>query len=210
MNVQLIDSMGSDVSVVNAARVSFAKEVKHFSDKDEGLLKYLAKHDHWTPFSQVTYQVRIKAPIFVARQWFKHIVGISRNEVSRRYVSDTPEFWSPYEWRLAAENKKQGSSDEVYPNMDVSLAYQETIRHTEDTYKMMLAKGICPEQARAILPQAMMTEWIETGSLAAAARIFKLRTEEHAQVEIQKLSYFFGDEVSKIAPTSWKYLINKT
>jgi thymidylate synthase (FAD) len=138
------------------------------------------------------------------------MVGITRNETSRRYVSDTPEFWSPYQWRLAADNKKQGSSTDVYPDNDISYAYQETIRHTEDTYKMMLDKGICPEQARAILPQSMMTEWIETGSLAAAARIYKLRTEEHAQVEIQKLSEYFGEEVSRIAPVSWKYLINKT
>lgn len=210
MNVNLIDSMGSDVSVVNAARVSFAKEVKHFSDKDEGLIKYLATHDHWTPFSQVTYQVRIKAPIFVARQWFKHMIGITRNEISRRYVSDSPEFWSPYQWRLAADNKKQGSSNKVYKQSDVSYAYQEAIRHTEDTYKLMLAKGICPEQARAILPQAMMTEWIETGSLASAARIYKLRTEEHAQVEIQKLAQYFAEVIQNIAPVSWKYLINKT
>ena len=208
MNVTLIDSMGSDISAVNAARVSFAKEVGHFSDKDEGLIKYLATHDHWTPFSQITYQVRIKAPIFIARQWFKHMIGITRNEVSRRYVSDTPEFWSPNEWRLAAENKKQGSSDEIYASTDVSMAYQETIRHTEDTYKMMLKKGICPEQARSILPQAMITQWIETGSLAAAARIFKLRTEEHAQVEIQQLAQYFGDEIKNIAPVCWKYLTN--
>ena len=137
------------------------------------------------------------------------MIGITRNETSRRYVSDAPEFWSPYQWRLAANNKKQGSSNEVYPDNDISYAYQETIRHTEDTYKLMLEKGICPEQARAILPQAMMTEWIETGSLASAARIYKLRTEEHAQVEIQKLAQYFSEAVNGIAPVCWKYLTIK-
>lgn len=208
MNVTLIDKMGDDLSVVNAARVSFAKEVKHISDKDEGLIRYLAKHDHWTPFSQVTYQVRIKAPIFVARQWFKHMIGITRNETSRRYVSSTPEFWSPYKWRLAADNKKQGSSDKFYENLDVSFAFQDLIRHCEDLYKNMINKNICPEQARACLPQAMMTEWIETGSIAAAARIYKLRIDEDAQKEIQDLARYFSDEVSNIAPISWKYLTN--
>ena len=206
MNVTLIDSMGNDLSVVNAARVSFAKQVEKFTDKDEKLIRYLATHEHWTPFSQVTYQVRIKAPIFVARQWFKHMVGITRNETSRRYVSDEPEFWSPYRWRLAAENKKQGSSDEFYPNMDMSYAYQELVRHAEDVYKAMIKKNIAPEQARAVLPQSMMTEWIETGSLAAAARIYKLRIDEHAQKEIQELAKYFSEAVNGIAPVCWKYL----
>lgn len=207
MDVTLIDSMGNDLSVVNAARVSFAKQAKEFTERDEGLIRYLATHDHWTPFSQVQYQVRIKAPIFVARQWFKHMIGITRNETSRRYVSDAPEFWMPYIWRKAADNKKQGSMDEaVEKNSIVSNVYQDTVRHCEDAYKLMIDSGVCPEQARAVLPQSMMTEWVETGSIAAAARIYKQRVDEHAQVEIQELAQYFGEAVQNIAPTSWKYL----
>lgn len=210
MDATLIDSMGDDLSVVNAARVSFAKQAKEFTDRDEGLIRYLATHDHWTPFSQVQYQVRIKAPIFVARQWFKHMIGITRNETSRRYVSDEPEFWTPFVWRKAADNKKQGSLDEpVERNQSISYMYQDVIRHCEDGYKSMLEAGVCPEQARAILPQSMMTEWVETGSLAAAARIYKQRIDPHAQVEIQELARYFGEAVENIAPTSWKYLTNE-
>ena len=113
MNVNLIDVMGTDLSVVNAARVSFAKVSNELSDKDEKLIKYLAKHNHWSPFGHASLQFRIKAPIFVARQLVKHQVGLVWNEVSRRYVDDEPEFYIPSEWRLKADDKKQGSSDET-------------------------------------------------------------------------------------------------
>lgn len=210
LKVQLIDSMGNDVSVVNAARVSFAKEAKEFSERDEKLIKYLADHNHWTPFSQVQYQVRISCPIFVARQWFKHQIGITRNEVSRRYVDFKPEFYQTRLWRKRPENKKQGSSDTSFfseTELDtVGYIYNDAVRHASDAYYAMIDKGVAPEQARAVLPQAMYTEWVETGSLAAAARIVSLRDQDDAQKEIRDLAIMLANELKNIAPVSWKAL----
>lgn len=212
MKVTLLDSLGTDVNVVNAARVSFAKEQIIFEEKDERLIKYLADHDHWTPFSQVQYQVRISAPIFVARQWFKHQIGITRNEVSRRYVDFDPEVYNTRLWRKRPENKKQGSSDTSFfseSELDtVSFLYSDAVRHASDSYKAMIEKGVAPEQARAVLPQGMYTEWVETGSLAAAARICSLRIQEDAQKEIQDLAIMLQKEIEPIAPYSWKALTN--
>ncbi len=210
MKVELIESMGSDLSVVNAARVSFSKMADKFTDKDEKLINYLAKHNHWTPFSQVQYQVRISAPIFVARQWFKHQIGITRNEVSRRYVDFTPEFYETRLWRKRPENKKQGSSDTSFfseTELDtVGFIYSDAVRHASDAYHALIDKNVAPEQARAVLPQAMYTEWVETGSLAAGARVMGLRDQSDAQKEIRDLSIMLGNEIKDIAPVSWKAL----
>ena len=134
MSVELVDHMGSDLSVVNAARVSFAKVSEEFTDKDNKLINYLAKHNHWTPFTHAFVSLRIKAPIFVARQLVKHQVGLAWNEVSRRYVDEEPEFWFPTEWRGRPENMKQGSSGtvvlkDIYPEsvMSYCLNYYNTI-----------------------------------------------------------------------------------
>lgn len=212
MKVTLLDSLGSDKNVVNAARVSFAKQVEEFTEKDEKLISYLANHDHWTPFSQVQYQVRISAPIFVARQWFKHQIGITRNEVSRRYVDFVPEVYKTRLWRKRPENKKQGSSDTSFFTefeLDtVSFMYEDAVRHATDSYKAMIEEGVAPEQARAVLPQGMYTEWVETGSLAAAARICALRIQDDAQKEIQDLAIMLQKELELIAPVSWKALTN--
>ena len=199
--VTLVDSMGSDLSVVNAARVSFSKESNKFSDKDEKLINYLAKHNHWSPFGHASLQFRIKAPIFVARQLVKHQVGLVWNEVSRRYVDDEVEFYEPTEWRLAAENKKQGSSDETTP-YDVSATHM----HARSTYTAMLNVGIAPEMARMVLPQSMMTEWYWSGTLYAFARVCNLRCKPDAQVETQMVA----DQIDKLAedlfPYSWEAL----
>ena len=154
MNVNLIDVMGTDLSVVNAARVSFAKVSNELSDKDEKLIKYLAKHNHWSPFGHASLQFRIKAPIFVARQLVKHQVGLVWNEVSRRYVDDEPEFYIPSEWRLKADDKKQGSSDET-----IEYNLGSTLEFIKTTYQNMLKANIAPEMARMILPQNLYTEW---------------------------------------------------
>ena len=160
MEVKFIDKMGSDLSVVNAARVSFAKTSDWdaipeagaveglLSTKDEGLIKYLAKHNHWSPFGHASMQIHVKAPIFVARQLVKHQVGLVWNEVSRRYVDDEPEFYEPKEWRLAAENKKQGSSNETI-KLDISSTHQSA----KECYNNMLDLNIAPEMARMVLPQ---------------------------------------------------------
>jgi thymidylate synthase (FAD) len=210
LKVQLIDSMGNDLSVVNAARVSFSKIADEFTDRDEKLINYLADHNHWTPFSQVQYQVRVGAPIFVARQWFKHQIGITRNEVSRRYVDYQPEYYKTRLWRKRPENKKQGSSDTNFfseTELDtVGYIYNDAVRHASDAYYAMIDKGVAPEQARAVLPQAMYTEWVETGSLSAAARIVSLRNQDDAQKEIRDLSIMLANELKYIAPVSWKAL----
>ena len=175
MEVTLIDSMGSDLTVVNAARVSFNKESEWESitpdgpvenvltEKDERLINYLANHNHWTPFGHCFIQFRIKAPVFVARQLVKHQIGLVWNEVSRRYVDDKPEFFIPDVWRKRAKNKKQGSVE------DGSIHYNTAplMKFVTECYSNMIKEGIAPEMARMILPQNMYTEWYWSGSLAA-------------------------------------------
>lgn len=207
MKVILLDSMGNDLTVVNAARVSFNKVSEQFDNKDKRLVDYLANHNHFTPFTQITYQVRISAPIFVARQWFKHQIGISRNEISRRYVNDLPEFYKPDHWRSKVDNKKQGSGPPLKETKHaVQNKYDALMKGAARTYRRMLELGVCEEQARIVLPQSMMTEWIETGSLAAASRIVSLRNHKDAQIEIQQLAEMFEEEVKHIAPYSWEAL----
>ena len=183
MEVDLIDHMGSDLTVVNAARVSFAKESKEFSDKDKKLINYLAKHNHWSPFGHCSLQFRIKAPVFVARQLVKHQVGLVWNEVSRRYVDDEPEFYIPERWRLRAENKKQGSSNETIEyNINGSMDFVKT------TYDNLLKSGVAPEMARMVLPQNMYTEWYWSGTLMAFARVCNLRCKDDTQKETQQIA----------------------
>lgn len=207
MTVELLDVFGDDLTVVNAARVSFAKESLEMKDNDKKLIYYLAKHNHVTPFFHPQVRFRLKMPIFVAREWFRHQIGFARNEVSRRYVDSDPEFWVPTLLRERDTNKKQGSKDEPIKFNGHCLA---KIRHHTDAsltlYKDLLAHGVCPEQARAVLPQSMMTEFIETGSLAAYARLYKLRTDPTAQREIQELAEWVGIHLSKRFPISWSAL----
>ena len=208
MKVTLLDSMGDDLTVVNSARVSFNKVSEEYKEQDERLISYLATHNHWTPFSHVQYQVRIKAPIFISRQWFKHQIGITRNEVSRRYVSDSPTFFTPPSWRMRPDNMKQGSEGRL-PLEKEAVWDQSIIDHHNaclNLYRDMMADGVCPEQARMVLPQSMYTEWVETGSLVAAARIAKQRLDSHAQAEIQVLAQLYADAVKDIAPNSWRVL----
>ena len=201
MNVNLIDVMGTDLSVVNAARVSFAKESDEFSDKDAKLINYLAKHNHWSPFGHASLQFRIKAPIFVARQLVKHQVGLVWNEVSRRYVDDEPEFYIPSEWRLKADDKKQGSSDET-----IEYNLGSTLEFIKTTYQNMLKANIAPEMARMILPQNLYTEWYWSGSLMAFARVCNLRCKPDTQWETQQIANLIDIESKQHFPTSWRAL----
>ena len=203
MNVNLIDVMGTDLSVVNAARVSFAKESDEFSDKDAKLIHYLAKHNHWSPFGHASLQFRIKAPIFVARQLVKHQVGLVWNEVSRRYVDDEPEFYIPSEWRLKADDKKQGSSDET-----IEYSLGSTLEFVKTTYQNMLRANIAPEMARMILPQNLYTEWYWSGSLMAFARVCNLRCKPDTQWETQQIANLIDIESKQHFPTSWRALRN--
>ena len=183
MNVTFIDKMGSDSTIVNAARVSFNKEVPRsqvgLGGKDEKLIKYLAEHEHWSPFAHGSLQFRIKAPIFVARQLVKHQVGLVWNEVSRRYVDEEPEFYVPFMWRKRPPKSiKQGSSEE-----EVEYDITKYIKIAKRLYDKMLKEDIAPEMARMVLPQNMMTEWYWSGTLYAFARVCNLRLKPDTQSE---------------------------
>ncbi len=159
MEVSLIDQMGTDLSVVNAARVSYSKESKAFTVQDERLIKYLAEHEHWSPFAHASMQFRIKAPIFVARQLVKHQVGLVWNEVSRRYVDNPPELYTPDSWRGRPKNSKQGSDGTVALGQTIDHNLETTMEGCLILYNTLIQKGVAPEQARMVLPQSMMTEW---------------------------------------------------
>lgn len=206
MKVELIDKMGSDLSVVNAARVSFHKFHEVFEEgKDEGLINYLSKHNHWTPFAHAFLSFRIKAPIFVARQLVKHQVGLAWNEVSRRYVDDEPEVWFPQVWRGKPVNAKQGSDGEYKGSL---FGLHEIVESTLVTYEALVHAGMAPEQARMVLPQNMMTEWIWSGSLAAFARVCKLRLDPHAQAETRTIAIQIEESVPEEFNYSWKALLS--
>lgn len=218
MKAEYIDHMGDDLRVVNAARVSFSKEsdwIEYRSDpdkltlspKDESLISYLARHNHWTPFSHCIISLRETVPIFVARQRFKHTVGFSYNEVSRRYVDDEPDFFIPLAWRGRPKNAKQGSSGvltDLYD--DIDSYYRILLDEAMDCYRKLLEHGVAPEQARMVLPQSMYTSYYVTGSLAAWARAFNLRSDSHAQLEIRELAQQWNDIIQPLYPISWKAL----
>jgi len=227
MKAEYISHMGDDLTVVNAARVSFDKEsvgVKgelvymsdggfeqeySLSDADKGLINYLAKHGHWTPFSHPQITMRYTVPIFVARQEFKHIVGFTRNEVSRRYVDDPPEFYVPDVWRSRPEGSvKQGSGGGHDDSDILSSTYDYFIKSTKAYYNMLIDEGVAPEQARMVLPQSMYTSYWITGSLAAYARMVKQRSDAHAQVEIQELAAMVDKVIRPLYPVSWAALVD--
>lgn len=214
MEVDYLDHMGSDLDVVNAARVSFAKEQDEFHpEKDQKLIAYLAKHNHWSPFAHCTVKFHVTAPIFVARQLVKHTVGFSWNEVSRRYVDEEPAFFMPRGFRARAESVKQGSSADIVPVigneilMHPEKAALEAMKACMRTYNMMLAGGVCPEQARMVLPQNTMTEWIWTGTLYAWARMCQLRLDKHTQQETRVIAQLISKEMATLFPESWKALM---
>ena len=206
MKVELIDKMGTDLSVVNAARVSYSKTKDVFDDKDEKLIKYLAEHEHWSPFAHASLQFRIKAPVFVARQLVKHQVGLVWNEVSRRYVDNPPELYKPDAWRGRPKNSKQGSDGTVELGQTIEHNYDTTMESCLILYNTMIQKGVAPEQARMVLPQSMMTEWYWSGTVYAFARVCNLRCKPDTQKETQDLA----NEIDKLAdeafPYCWKYL----
>ena len=215
--VELIDSMGTDLSVVNAARVSFHKEsfyefdmddpfTAYLSHKDMKLLKYLANNNHHTPFGHCFLSYRIKAPIFIARQLAKHQVGLCWNEVSRRYVDDEPEFFFPKKWRGKPINAKQGSTGEFDPNQleyNLDMWSRTICVNALDLYQKCIKEGLAPEQARMFLPQNMMTEWIWSGSLLAFMRICNLRLDSHTQKETQDVAKDIAIHLEKEFPESW-------
>lgn len=207
--VDLIDRMGNDLSVVNAARVSFGKVVTELTEKDVRLINYLAKHNHWTPFAHTSITLRIKCPIFVARQLGKHQVGLVWNEVSRRYVDEEPEWFLPASWRSSPEtNIKQGSGQALIEFDNTKI--RRIVSACLETYLHMIDIGVAPEQARMLLPQNMMTEFIWTGSLAAFVRVCKLRLDPHTQKETQDVAKEISTILESLYPHSYKALMGET
>jgi len=212
IQVTYIDHMGSDLSVVNAARVSFGKksdwlprvhngEAKALSAKDCRLIMYLAKHKHKSPFNHAFATFHIKAPIFVARQLVKHEY-MPWNEISRRYVDDEPEFYTPPVWRGRSADKKQGSEGEVKSNANIFYHNNQSLM----VYKQLLDEGVAPEQARMVLPQSMMTEWYWSGSLFAFAKMCSLRCKDDTQVETRVVADAIDEEMENLYPISWEAL----
>lgn len=215
--------MGSDLTVVNAARVSFDKESQAYKtpehdgtdrvillDRDVKLINYLARHNHWTPFSHPQITLRETVPLFVARQRFKHTVGFTYNEVSRRYVDAEPEFYRPVGWRKRAANLKQGSVENEFINLidfDCRLTQPERLLELcRETYMELLRLGVAPEQARSVLPQSMYTSYYVTGSLAAFARAYSLRHSPESQLEIRELASQWAEIIKPLFPYSWEAL----
>lgn len=204
--VELLETFGDDLTVVNAARVSLGKHTDEFSEKDAKLIKYLADHEHTSPFFHPQARFRLRMPIWMAREWFRHTVGFARNEVSRRYVDDPPTFHIP-ELRTRAPGKKQGSNDDVHPqNTVLRETLMDSCRVAFNSYNLLLANQVPPEQARMVLPQNMMTEFIETGSVAAYARLCHLRLGPDAQKEIRIVAGEVAQQLKSKFPVSWTAL----
>lgn len=239
MRAELIDFMGNDLAVVNAARVSFDKRSnwecqdslgflkKNFpnqlythigneygidewgvlSESDQKLIQYLAKHNHWTPFSHTAITLRMAAPIPIRTQCFKHKVGLTENEESRRYISSTPELYIPEFFRSKPEGSIKQGSGEKHPNSDEWLwGYKKICEEAIYMYESMIEHGVCPEQARFVLPQGVLVNWIWTGNLYSFANFYNKRTEEHAQKEIQELAHKVSKIIEPLFPVSWRCL----
>ena len=204
-SVELLETFGNDLTVVNAARVSFAKEVSEFSEKDQKLINYLVKHNHISPFFHPQVRFRLKMPIFVAREWFRHTVGLSRNEVSRRYVDDEPQIFVPSELRARDKNLKQGSKDtSIENNSEMVVKIHEFTDKSLAFYNELLENQVAPEVARGILPQNMYTEFIETASLYAYMRLCALRLDPQAQKEIREYASVVSKLLEEYFPASMK------
>ena len=212
-----INHMGTDISVVNAARVSFGKRsgmvcVDHvigkwvLEDKDEKLIRYLAKHKHMSPFGHCFATFHVNAPVFVARQLVKHKF-LRWNEISRRYVDIIPDFYEPATYRRKAENKKQGSGDAMVPSSSTMRSEAKAVLWAKRAYAEMLQDGVCPEQARMILPQSTITEWYWSGSLDAFADMCKLRCASDTQAETREVATQISDSMSVLFPVSWDALL---
>ena len=216
IKVTHIDHMGSDLSVVNAARVSFGKKSDWeqqvhpsgdyadniLSDRDKKLIHYLAEHKHMSPFGHAFASFHVSSPIFVARQLVKHSY-LRWNEVSRRYVDSDPEFYEPEHWRDKSEDKKQGSGGKSQSQYFPNIYVKEVAEKALGDYKKMLTQGIAPEQARMVLPQNTMTEWYWSGSLDAFADMCRLRCKEDTQAETQEVAWAISLKMEDLFPVSW-------
>jgi len=221
VKVELIDSAGGDLSVVNSARVSFAKEVADMDTKDVGLIRYLAKHRHDTPFRHNFIQLRCSVPLFLARQLMKHQAGLTWNEESRRYIDTVPEIHVPKEWRKRPDGSiKQGSGTGTVETIRefnhylgdeecIHAAYEWLVEVSENMYQSMLEAGVAPEQARMVLPQSMMVNFIWSGNLLAFYHVYSLRSGEGAQEEAKEFAELLKKAVQPEFPISWEALENR-
>ena len=219
IDVTYIQHMGNDLTVVNAARVSFGKQREAlgytgveggamspiFADGDVRLINYLAKHKHMSPFGHCFVSFHVEAPIFVARQLVKHKF-LRWNEISRRYVDNIPEFYRADQWRGRSVDAKQGSEGVTYPDPDIISFYNHTALRS---YNELLENGVCPEQARMVLPQSTMTEWYWSGSLDAFSDMCTLRLKEDTQYETRVVAKAISSKMKALYPVSWFYLMGK-
>lgn len=215
IEVELVDVMGDDLRVANVARVSFDKWKEEFDQRDARLIDYLASHEHTSPFRHTAISLRCKAPVFLARQLGKHQVGMSWNEVSRRYVDVDIEFYVPDSWRSRpVDGIKQGSGGEInswsspFEFDSVNDDVKSIMEDIKILYHSMIEQNVAPEMARMILPQSMMVSWVWTGSLQAFYHVWRLRSGEGAQVEAKEFAQLLDDVISPLFPHSWSALKN--
>lgn len=212
--IQVIDKLGNDLTVVNSARVSFGKRKEKFDESDRKLVKYLAKHKHWSPFRHLMVQFHVKAPEFVMRQWYKHVVGIETtstssakdhawNEISGRYVPVT-DFYSPNNWRRQSEDNKQASEGSIDNQDAANNVFTEVMQHVLNSYEKLLELGVAKEQARMILPLNQYTEVYWTASFQAIMNFIDLRDEATAQWEIREYAKAMKEMMLEIYPETTK------
>ncbi len=207
VKVKLIDHFGSDLTVVNCARVSFNRESKQLVQKDERLIKYLLKHEHTSPFRHCFLQWKIEAPIFILRQWQKHQVGCSWNEMSRRYVDTPPEVYCFDEWHSRPDQSiKQGAGSALNEDEQVicNRLYERAVSKSLEVYDDLLTMGVAPEQARAVLPQGMITSCVWSASLQSALHFVRLRLSHDAQSEIRQYAQLIADDIKTHFPVTYE------
>ncbi len=209
IDVKYIGHLGSDMTVVDAARVSYDRRHDQYTEEQNTrLIKYLAGHDHWTPFGHCSMTVLVNAPIFVARQLVKHQVGLVWNEVSRRYVDDRPTFYKPDHWRTRPENSKQGSGPNVnvYTATECEFEFENLVDNAVESYDALLKFGVAPEQARMVLPLCTMTQWYWSGSMVAFHRVYTQRISSDSQYETSLVAKRIDEIASNLWPVSWEAL----
>lgn len=205
MNVELISHWGNDLMVINAARVSFGKEKENFDINDEKLMKYLVSHGHTSVFRHPQLQFRIKCPIYLERQLFKHQVGMSANSISGRYVDFSDTYYKIEEWRKQSKDSKQGSDGLIEDQEFANLLQDSIIDICKKTYEELLKLGVAKEQARSVLPLSLQTEFIWTGSLLAFINLFKQRLKGDAQEETRNLANNMLQCIKDIEGNPFKY-----
>jgi thymidylate synthase (FAD) len=207
VKVELIESAGGDLSVVNSARVSFNKEINELGEGDAKLINYLAKHRHDTPFRHNFIQLRCCVPLFLARQLMKHQAGLTWNEESRRYIDYPPDFYKPEGWRKRPDKSiKQGSGGHHHFSPKLSREYEMYLKKATEYYEDLLDEGVAPEMARMVLPQSMMVNFIWSGNLLAFYHVYKLRAGEGAQEEAKVFAHLLHDAIFPEFPISWQAL----